>query len=104
MNSVCDQNCPVARAHDVLSGKWTSLIFRDLIGGTRRFSELQRSLLPISPRMLAERLSMLEAQGLIAKTIYPVVPPKTEYRLTEFGKRVIPVIEAMAEFGQGLPG
>ncbi|MCR5855485.1 helix-turn-helix domain-containing protein [Mesorhizobium sp. J428] len=100
---VCDPECPVARASDVLSGKWTSLIVRDLLSGRKRYSELQRSLAGISPRMLAMRLQMLEEQGLVEKTTYPTVPPKTEYELTSAGHRMLPVIEALATFGAGLP-
>lgn len=89
----------------MISGKWTTLIFRDLLPGKKRYSELARSLPGISPRMLAARLDMLCNAGLVAKTIYPTVPPKTEYALTEEGRRIEPVIAAMAEFGAGLgPG
>ena len=98
----CEPDGPVARANQIFGGKWTSLIVRDLIGGTKRYSELQRSLVGISPRMLAERLSLLESRGLVLKTIYPTVPPKTEYTLTEKGRGMIPVIAAMAQFGEGL--
>lgn len=100
--TICDDECPVARASEILSGKWTTLIVRDLLSGKKRYSELQRSLLGISPRMLAARLSMLEQAGLITKRIYPTVPPKTEYELTEAGRRIEPVIAAMAAFGAGL--
>ncbi|MBL9051109.1 MAG: helix-turn-helix transcriptional regulator [Tabrizicola sp.] len=98
----CKDDCPVARAHAVLGGKWTTLIFRDLIGGKRRYSELMRSLDGISPRMLAERLRMLETEGLVTRTVFPTVPPTTEYALTALGQRMGPVIAAMAEFGQAL--
>ncbi|WP_340161340.1 helix-turn-helix domain-containing protein [uncultured Hoeflea sp.] len=100
--TICDDECPVARASEILSGKWTTLIVRDLLSGKKRYSELQRSLLGISPRMLAARLSMLEQAGLITKRIYPTVPPKTEYERTEAGRRIEPVIAAMAAFGAGL--
>ncbi len=102
INAICNDECPVAKASEVLSGKWTTLIVRDLLPGKKRYSELQRSLSGISPRMLAARLAMLEEAGLIAKTIYPTVPPKTEYALTKAGRRIEPVIAAMAEFGAGL--
>lgn len=98
----CEEDCPVARAHAVLGGKWTTLIFRDLMGGKRRYSELMRSLDGISPRMLAERLRMLEAEGLVTRTVFPTVPPTTEYALTALGQRMGPVIAAMAGFGQAL--
>ena len=98
----CNPDCPVARAHEVLGGKWTTLIFRDLMGGTRRYSELMRSLAGISPRMLAERLRMLEAEGLVTRTVFPTVPPTTEYALTDLGHGIGPVIQAMAAFGAAL--
>lgn len=101
-NDLCDVNCPVSRASDVLSGKWTTLIVRDLLSGTKRYNELQKSLVGISPRMLAARLSMLESEGLVKKTIYPTVPPKTEYQLSQKGRRLEPVIAAMAAFGAEL--
>ncbi|MCB1382883.1 MAG: helix-turn-helix transcriptional regulator [Notoacmeibacter sp.] len=102
INGLCDEECPVARASEVMSGKWTTLIVRDLLSGKKRYSQLQKSLVGISPRMLAARLAMLEAAGLISKTIYPTVPPKTEYALTGAGRRMEPVIAAMAAFGAGL--
>lgn len=98
----CEPDCPVAKAAQVIDGKWTTLIFRDLLLGTRRYSELQRSLIGISPRMLALRLAMLESEGLVSKQIYPTVPPKTEYSLTELGQAMEPVIAAMAAFGERL--
>ncbi len=98
-NEICDDKCPVLRASEVLGGKWTTLIVRDLLPGKKRYSQLQRSLGGISPRMLAARLRMLERAGLISKTIYPTVPPKTEYALTGEGRRIEPVIAAMAVFG-----
>lgn len=102
IDGTCDSGCPVAAAATVFDGKWTSLILRDLLSGTKRYSELQRSLTGISPRMLAARLAMLEEKGLVAKTIYPTVPPKTEYALTDTGLRAKAVIMAMTEFGAAL--
>lgn len=86
----------------MLGGKWTTLIFRDLMGGRRRYSELMRSLDGISPRMLAERLRMLETEELVTRTVFPTVPPTTEYALTALGQRMGPVIAAMADFGLAL--
>ncbi|MCB1517907.1 MAG: helix-turn-helix transcriptional regulator [Hyphomicrobiaceae bacterium] len=96
----CETDCPVARTAEIISGKWTTLIVRDLLSGTKRYSQLQRSLAGISPRMLAERLNMLVDQGLVDKTIFPTVPPKTEYTLTARGWALEPVIAAMAAFGE----
>jgi DNA-binding HxlR family transcriptional regulator len=98
----CDEACPVARTARLIEGKWTTRIVRDLLAGKKRYSELQRSLTGISPKVLAERLRFLEDEGLIEKTIYPVVPPHTEYRLTDLGRKLRGVIAAMARFGEAL--
>jgi DNA-binding HxlR family transcriptional regulator len=95
----CDASCPVQRAAQVLDGKWTILVLRDLMGGTKRYSELQRSLVGISPRLLADRLKALEAQGLLTRTAFATVPPTTEYSLTPQGLTLLPVVQALAEFG-----
>lgn len=99
----CETSCPVARAHAILGGKWTTLIFRDLLPGPQRYSSLMRSLGGISPRVLAERLDMLEAHGLVERRVYPTNPPTTDYRLTGRGQAMGPVIAAMAAFGASLP-
>ncbi|MDZ7939257.1 MAG: helix-turn-helix domain-containing protein, partial [Rhodoferax sp.] len=95
----CDASCPVQRAAQVLDGKWTILVLRDLMGGTKRYSELQRSLVGISPRLLADRLKALEAQGLLTRTAFATVPPTTEYSLTTQGQTLLPVVQALADFG-----
>ncbi|MBL9052465.1 MAG: helix-turn-helix transcriptional regulator [Tabrizicola sp.] len=100
----CLPDCPIAAAGEVLSGKWTTLIFRDLFGGTRRYSQLQASLAGISPRILADRLRMLEEKGLVHRRVIPSVPPKTEYSLTEKGRLIEPVLAALAGFGQRMQG
>lgn len=102
LSMTCDDDCPVRRTARILEGKWTSLIVRDLLSGKKRYSELMRSLGGISPKMLAQRLAFLEAEGIVEKTIYPVVPPKTEYALTPRGAALEGVIRAMAAFGAGL--
>jgi DNA-binding HxlR family transcriptional regulator len=98
----CDASCPVQRAAQVLDGKWTILVLRDLMGGTKRYSELQRSLVGISPRLLADRLKALEAQGLLTRTAFATVPPTTEYSLTPQGQTLLPVVHALAEFGSAV--
>ena len=101
---ICNDDCPVRRTADLIDGKWTTLIIRDLLSGKKRFSELQRSLAGVSPKVLSARLTFLEVNGLIVKTIYACVPPKTEYALTPVGERLEKVILAMMEFGKILPG
>lgn len=98
----CPPDCPVSRAHDVLAGKWTMLIFRDLLAGKRRFTALMRRLDGISPRVLTERLRMLEAAGLVLRIQYATNPPTTEYQLTDLGRGVAPLVAAMADFGLAL--
>ena len=95
-------DCPGTLAARILDGRWTTRILRDLLGGTRRYSELLHSLSGISPKMLSQRLRFLEQEGLIEKTTYPTVPPRTDYRLTPLGRQVRPVVEAMAAFGRQL--
>ena len=98
----CADACPVGRAARILDGRWTTRIVRDLLLGKRRYSELLHSLAGISPKVLAARLRFLEDEGVISKKTYAEVPPRTEYELTLKGKRLQPVIEAMAHFGAAL--
>jgi DNA-binding HxlR family transcriptional regulator len=97
--SPCTDACPVRKASQIIEGKWTTLIVRDLLSGKKRYSELQRSLENISPKLLAARLRMLEKNKLVKRTVYATVPPTTEYALTPLGKKLEKVIGAMAEFG-----
>ncbi|HTI35347.1 MAG TPA: helix-turn-helix domain-containing protein, partial [Miltoncostaea sp.] len=79
---------------------WTLLMLRDLAEGPRRFSELQRSLRGISPRTLSVRLRALEEEGIIARREFAEMPPRVEYRLTEKGTALVPIVEAMREYGR----
>jgi DNA-binding HxlR family transcriptional regulator len=92
--------CPVARTAEIVSGKWTLLIIRDLTTGTKRFSELERSLVGISPKTLSERLTALEREGILHRQTYAEVPPKVEYSLTPKGQALFEVIEAMRTYGR----
>lgn len=94
------KGCPVRVAANIIDGKWTTRIGMELLGGKKRFSELQRALPGISPKILTTRLNMLIDHGLVTKTVYPVVPPKTEYELTDLGQNMRDIIYAMAEFGR----
>lgn len=95
----CDDGCPVRATANIVGYKWTTLIVRDLLSGKKRYSELQRSVSGVSPRILAERLRELEAAGLVTRRAFPTVPPTTEYELTDLGRELEPVIAAMAVFG-----
>jgi DNA-binding HxlR family transcriptional regulator len=103
MDEVCaDESCPVARAVRVLDGKWTMLVIRDLLTGTRRFSELRASLAGISPKTLTDRLRDLERHGLVKRAMYAEIPPRVEYTLTQRGRALEPVISALAAWGRGV--
>jgi DNA-binding HxlR family transcriptional regulator len=92
--------CPVCQTAEIISGKWTLLIIRDLAEGRNRFCELERSLDGISPRTLSLRLRALEAEGVIERRTYPEVPPRVVYRLTPKGRALVPMIEQMRRYGQ----
>lgn len=92
--------CPVVNTLDIIGGKWKVLILYYLNGETRRFNELQRLLAGITQRMLTLQLRELENDGIVHREVYPQVPPKVEYSLTEFGRTLMPVIEAMHRWGE----
>ncbi|PFI40576.1 winged helix-turn-helix transcriptional regulator [Bacillus thuringiensis] len=95
--------CPIAKTLDVISTKWTFLIIRDLlIEGTLRFSDLQKSMDGISPKTLSLRLKELESQGIITRKVYPEVPPRVEYTLTNKGKQLEGIFIELKRFGLSL--
>ena len=91
--------CSVAACADIIGAKWTALLVHDLSEGARRFSQLEHSCHGISPRTLSERLRALEADGIVVRHSYPESPPRVEYELTEKGRALLPIIDAMREFG-----
>ena len=91
--------CPVMATARIVSGKWTLLILRDLTDGPCRFTALERSLTGISPRTLAQRLVMLEDEGIVEREQFAEMPPRVEYRLTDKGRDLIPLIAEMREYG-----
>ena len=91
--------CAVAATADVIGAKWTALLVHDLSEGARRFSELERACPGISPRTLSERLRALEQEGIVVRRSYPESPPRVEYELTDKGQALLPIIDAMREFG-----
>jgi DNA-binding HxlR family transcriptional regulator len=95
-----DNPCPVGCCAEIISGKWTLLVIRDLAESSRRFCELDRSLAGISPRTLSLRLRALEECEIVRRHTYPEVPPRVEYALTEKGRALVPVIEEMRVYGQ----
>jgi DNA-binding HxlR family transcriptional regulator len=101
MTETCvETECPVARAMGVLDGKWTVLIIRDLLQGTRRFSELRAGLAGVSPKTLTDRLRVLEAHGLVTRSIYAQVPPRVDYELTQRGRELEPVLAALERWSR----
>ncbi|WP_040950793.1 winged helix-turn-helix transcriptional regulator [Gorillibacterium massiliense] len=92
--------CPIAKTLDMIGTKWTFLIIRDLlIGGTQRFSDLQKSVEGISPKTLSLRLRELEEHGIVSRTVYPEVPPRVEYTLTEKGEKLERIFIELKRFG-----
>jgi DNA-binding HxlR family transcriptional regulator len=91
--------CPIARTTEIICGKWTLLIIRDLARETKRFCQLERSLEGISPKTLTDRLHTLEREGIISRQMFGEVPPRVEYSLTEKGHALAAIIEAMRVFG-----
>lgn len=100
MSAESNSRCPVCRTADVVCGKWTLLVIRDLADGCRRFCELERSLEGISPRTLSLRLRALEEEGIVGRHTFPEVPPRVEYALTEKGEALVPLIEDMRRYGR----
>lgn len=94
--------CPVETTLQIIGDKWKVLILRDLFTGTKRFNELKRSLANVTQKMLTQQLRELENDGIIHREVYPVVPPKVEYSLTELGKTIKPVIDSMYDWGNYL--
>jgi DNA-binding HxlR family transcriptional regulator len=92
--------CPVCATADLICGKWTILVIRDLAAGRSRFCELERSLTGISPRTLSLRLRALEEEGIVNRRTFPEVPPRVEYSLTTKGEALVPLIEAMRRYGR----
>src|SRR6187397_3508811 len=99
MSAISNSRCPVCHTAEIISGKWTLLVIRDLAAGRSRFCELERSLQGISPRTLSLRLKALEEEGVVARKTYPEVPPRVEYALTSKGEALVPLVEDMRSYG-----
>lgn len=99
----CSAGCPVEAALEQISGKWKGLIIYHLLSGTLRFSELSRKVGKVTQRSLTKQLRELEAEGIVHRKVYPVVPPKVEYSLTEKGHSLHDVIQALGDWGQKHP-
>lgn len=99
MNNSKKFNCPVEATLSLIGGKYKAIILFHLINQTLRYNELQKLLPQATPKMLTQQLRELESDELIVRTVYPVVPPKTEYSLSELGKTLTPIIDAMCDWG-----
>lgn len=95
----CNEGCPVEAALNVIGGKWKSIILYHLLEKTMRFNELKRLMPGITQRMLTKQLRELEADQLISRKVYPVVPPKVEYSMTPYGETLAPIIHALRDWG-----
>ena len=92
--------CPVETTLTLISDKWKVLIIRDLLSGTKRFGELKKSIGSVSQKVLTSQLRQMEEIGLLIRTVFPEVPPRVEYTLTELGHSLKPVLDAMWNWGE----
>ena len=96
----CDKSCPIEHTVDLIGHKWKVLILRNLMNsGTQRFSELNKGIKGISQKMLTQQLRQMETDRLIRRKVYPEVPPRVEYSLTELGQTLKPILDAMSHWG-----
>lgn len=98
--SLLDPNCPIGATIKIIGGKWKILILFSLNEGTKRFNELRREMPGITQRMLTNQLRELEKDKIISRRIYAEVPPKVEYALTDIGKTLNPVLDALSKWGK----
>ena len=93
--------CSVETTAQLIGSKWRLLILRDLMEGTKRFGELKKSVGSISQKVLTSNLRDMEEKGLVVRRVYPEVPPRVEYGLTDLGKSLAPIVDAMRAWGEG---
>ena len=95
----CSGGCPVEAALEVIGGKWKGVALYHLLDGTKRFNQLMRLCGTVTQRTLTKQLRELEADGVVTRTVYPVVPPKVEYSLTEKGRALAPILSELRGWG-----
>ena len=93
-------SCPVETTLMLIGDKWKVLILRDLLPGTKRFGELKKSIGTVSQKVLTAQLRDMERNGLVNRKVYPEVPPRVEYSLTELGRSLKPILDAMWDWGE----
>lgn len=96
-----EYRCPMEMTIDLIGGKWKALILWHLSTGTKRFNELRKMFPDVTQKMLTQQLRDLERDGLIMRKVYPQVPPKVEYKLSDFGSTLMPVLQTMNSWGTG---
>lgn len=101
-NNINSYNCPVSATLHLIGGKYKALILWHLTGNTLRFSELRKIIPDATPKMMTQQLRELETDGLLVRTVYPVVPPKVEYTLTDKGNSLHHILEAMFDWGKDI--
>ena len=101
-NPSVNKNCPVSATIRLIGGKYKALLLWHLTGQTLRFNQLHRLVPEETPKMLTQQLRELEEDGLISRTVYPVVPPRVDYSLTALGESLFPILEAMYRWGSAL--
>jgi DNA-binding HxlR family transcriptional regulator len=99
VNGLSPEQCPVDRTLQIIGGRWKALIIYYLRGGPKRFNALRRMMPTVTQRMLTQHLRELEADGVIDRKVFPVVPPHVEYSLSALGVSLLPVLDAMADWG-----
>ncbi|ADQ16182.1 winged helix-turn-helix transcriptional regulator [Leadbetterella byssophila] len=97
--NISDENCPLRRTLELISGKWTLLIIYQINERVVRYGELKRNIVGISEKILISQLKFLVEKGLVQRTVYPEIPPKVEYTLTEVGKELLPIVYSIIDFG-----
>lgn len=97
----CEFTCPVEATIQLIGGKYKAVILWHLMSGTLRYSQLHKRMPKATDKMLTQQLRELERDGLIDRVVYPVVPPKTEYSLTDFGRSLTPILDEMCNWGKG---
>jgi DNA-binding HxlR family transcriptional regulator len=98
------KDCPVSAALDIIGGKWKPMILYQLMGGKKRFSELQKLVPEATQKMLTQQLRELERDGVISRKVYPTVPPRVEYSFTAGGRTLRPVLRALCNWSNSFRG